>query len=86
MVATSCANGMASRTKFVCRTPGDVAEAADLVDHVGIPAGMVWEMPEGTTPADVNRHLAVIADPVVSHGFNLCTRLHVLAWGDERRR
>lgn len=72
--------------KFVCRTPEDVQEAARHTTAWGVPPHLVWIMPEGTTPAALGAHLAEIADPAVTAGFNVTTRLHVLAWGDERAR
>lgn len=72
--------------KFVCATSADVQETARLADEHGIPRRLVWAMPEGTTPQTVTEHLAAIADPAIAAGFNLTTRLHVLAWGNERGR
>jgi 7-carboxy-7-deazaguanine synthase len=72
--------------KFVCRDVGDVAEAQALSGAHGIPGRRVWVMPEGRDSATLCRHLAAIADPAVAAGFNVTTRLHVHAWGDERGR
>lgn len=72
--------------KFVCVTAADVAEAVDLVRAHGIPGRRVWVMPEGRDSAALCRHLGVIADPAIAAGFNVTTRLHVHAWGDERGR
>lgn len=72
--------------KFVCRNPADVAEAAAVAKAAEIPPALVWIMPEGTTPARVAAGMAAIADPAIAAGFNLTSRLHVLAWGDERGR
>lgn len=74
------------RFKFVCATPGDVAEAAALCAHHGVLRDRVWIMPEGTTPEVVQAHTEAIADAVVGAGFNLSPRLHVTAWGDARGR
>jgi 7-carboxy-7-deazaguanine synthase len=72
--------------KFVCRDAGDVAETAALAEAHGIPSRRVWVMPEGRDSATLCRHLAAIADPAIAAGFNVTTRLHVHAWGDERGR
>lgn len=72
--------------KFVCRTPADVEETGRYTTAWRIPPSRVWVMPEGTTPATLGEHLAAIADPAIAAGFNVTTRLHVLAWGDERAR
>ena len=72
--------------KFVCRGPDDVAEAACIAEAVGILAHRVWIMPEGVTVAAITSGLGQLADAAVAAGFNVTTRLHVLAWGDERGR
>lgn len=72
--------------KVVCRDAADVAETQALATAHGIPARRVWVMPEGADSATLSRHLAVIADPAIAAGFNVTTRLHVHAWGDERGR
>lgn len=72
--------------KFVCATAEDVAEVGELVRAHSIPARRVWVMPEGRDSAALCRHLAAIADPAVTAGFNVTTRLHIHAWGDARGR
>lgn len=72
--------------KFVATGPADVAEIAGVCDTYGIHRGQVWVMPEGTTAAAITTGLGALADAAVAAGFNLTTRLHVLAWGDERGR
>lgn len=70
--------------KFVVTSRADLVEISDLVaDHHLDP---VYVMPEGRTATEVVRRLADIADPAIARGFHLSTRLHVLAWGDERGR
>jgi 7-carboxy-7-deazaguanine synthase len=72
--------------KFVCATKTDVDEAAAHATAWGLPPAAVWVMPEGTDQATLANHLIAIADPAIGHGFNLTTRLHVHAWGNERAR
>jgi organic radical activating enzyme len=72
--------------KFVCASRADLDEAARVAALAGIPPRLVWIMPEGTDPATLTARLRELADPAVAAGFNLTTRLHVLAWGDERGR
>lgn len=72
--------------KFVCRTTADVAETALLAERYRLPPSRVWIMPEGTDSTTITRRLGEIADPAIAAGFNLTTRLHVLAWGDEKGR
>lgn len=72
--------------KFVGRGASDVAAVVALVGDHGLPWGRVWVMPEGVTADALAGHTAAIADAVVAAGFNLTTRLHVQAWGQERKR
>lgn len=74
----------AAAFKFVCRTPADVDEAAGIASAARIPPDMVWIMPEGTSASVLDTRLRALAGTVISHGFNLTTRLHVYLWGDER--
>lgn len=70
--------------KFVALDVTDLDEIAGIVEQAG--ATNVWVMPEGTTPAVIAARTALLADAVVARGWNLTTRLHILAWGDERGR
>lgn len=72
--------------KFVCRNSADVDEIAKLIADRLECAGNVWVMPEGQTVADVLSHTCAVTDAAIRHGFNVSTRLHVLAWGNERGR
>lgn len=68
--------------KFVCRGLEDLDEVAGLVDELELRS--VWIMPEGKTTREINERLAGLADEVVRRGWNLSTRLHILAWEDKR--
>lgn len=72
--------------KFVCRAECDVQEVAAIARAYRIHPASVWVMPEGTSLDQLHDRLAAIADPAIDAGFNLTTRLHVYAWGDERAR
>jgi organic radical activating enzyme len=72
--------------KFVCATADDVDEVAAFTRDHDIPKHLVWIMPEGTTHDQLQDRLAVLAEPTIAAGFNLTTRLHVHAWGDEKGR
>lgn len=68
--------------KFVVQSTSDLDEVAEIVaEHQLAP---VWVMPEGKDAATVLDNLAEIADAVVRRGWNLTSRLHVLAWGERR--
>lgn len=79
-------NGLGAHFKFVCRTALDVDQVGTVTETARIPARRVWVMPEGTDPKTVCDHLSQVAQPAIDRGFNVTSRLHVLAWGDERGR
>lgn len=68
--------------KFVVTSPDDLDEIHALVEACSITN--VWVMPEGTDAVTLTRRTAELADAVIARGWNLTTRLHVLAWGDKR--
>lgn len=70
--------------KFVVVDKGDLDEIADLERTYSLTP--IWVMPEGRTPDEVLRRARDLADDVISRGWNLSTRLHVLLWGDQRGR
>ena len=72
--------------KFVASATGDLAEIHRITDSHSIPADRVWVMPQGTTAEQVIGAGRLLADAVCEAGWNLSTRLHVLAWGDTRGR
>lgn len=70
--------------KFVVLDVGDLDAVDAIARQVGVPAGDVWIMPEGTTAATVLRRSRLIVDDTVARGWNFSSRLHVLLWGSER--
>lgn len=72
--------------KFVATGPDDLDEIAALVERFEIPASTVWVMPEGTTAEKVLITARELADPVITRGWNLTLRDHVLLWNDDRSR
>lgn len=72
--------------KFVCEQPGDVAEVDRIVTDNNLPRPAVWLMPEGTNADGQVTALGPLADAAITHGFNVSTRLHVAAWGNQRGR
>ncbi|WP_433655084.1 7-carboxy-7-deazaguanine synthase QueE [Nocardia sp. CA-128927] len=68
--------------KFVCQSLADLAEVAALRDDIGLEN--IWIMPEGKTQQQIGDNMRTIADETVRRGWNLTTRLHILAWGDKR--
>lgn len=70
--------------KFVIQKPSDLEEVKDIVAAYKISDRDVWIMPEGTTVEKQIATLQEIADSVIEAGYNLSSRLHVLAWGNKR--
>jgi 7-cyano-7-deazaguanosine (preQ0) biosynthesis protein QueE len=72
--------------KFVCRDIADLDEAEEIAVRAAIPAHRIWIMPEGTTREEITARLALLAQPAADRGWNITTRLHIHAWGNERGR
>lgn len=70
--------------KFVLSRPADIDDVVRVVRRVDIDASQVWLMPEGRDAATLNERMSWLADLAVGCGYNLSSRLHVLAWGDRR--
>jgi 7-cyano-7-deazaguanosine (preQ0) biosynthesis protein QueE len=68
--------------KFVAINPTDLDGVALLVDRHRL--SPVYVMPEGVTPEALTRHAQAIAGGVLSRGWNLTTRLHILLYGSRR--
>jgi 7-carboxy-7-deazaguanine synthase len=68
--------------KFVVCGPGDLDEAAAIVEECGLTD--VWIMPEGTTPEAIISGMSDLASAVLARGWNLTPRLQILIWGDRR--
>jgi 7-carboxy-7-deazaguanine synthase len=70
--------------KFVVQSPQDLDEVDQLVTQYRLDP--VWIMPEGTDTTTVLNRMRLLADPVLAHGWNLTTRLHILLWENARAR
>ena len=68
----------------MCQSASDVESVDILVASLGLDPGTVWIMPEGIDAETITATLADLADIVVAKGYNLTTRMHVLAWGNKR--
>lgn len=71
--------------KFVCEKVEDFVEVRELRDRYGIPNHAIWIMPEGYTKAQHLKHLEELATPIVDEGWNMTSRLHILAWEKVRK-
>ncbi|MGP3935319.1 7-carboxy-7-deazaguanine synthase QueE [Nonomuraea sp. KM88] len=70
--------------KFVTRDIADLDEIAELAERFAMK--QVWVMPEGITTGHNLGRAQLLAEAVISRGWSLSLRLHVLLWGDERGR
>lgn len=71
--------------KFVCEKPEDFEEVRQIRDRFDIPNDAIWIMPEGYTQDQHLKHLRELATPIVNEGWNLSSRIHVLAWEKIRK-
>lgn len=72
--------------KFVVTGVDELDEVRRIVDLAEIGDDRVWISPQARSVAEVASVTAAVADAVIDRRWNLSTRLHVLAWGDERGR
>jgi hypothetical protein len=63
--------------KFVVTDVADLDEIGVLVNENGL--DRVWVMPEGHTPEKVLAGMAAVHGPAVKRGWNVSSRLHILA-------
>jgi organic radical activating enzyme len=70
--------------KFVVSNPGDFSEISQIASLCKIPPWRIWVMPEGTTPQALQDKMTFVADRGIRAGYNVSSRLHILAWGDQR--
>lgn len=70
--------------KLVAQSREDVAEAASLMQSLGVAADRVWIMPKGATPAELQTHVEAIWPSVLDRGFQLSERGHIRLFGNRR--
>lgn len=70
--------------KFVVADLDDAAEVAQYVEHYDLAPSSVWLMPEGRDARTLVLRARWVTDLAVGYGYNVSTRLHVLAWEDRR--
>ncbi|MFN2464086.1 MAG: 7-carboxy-7-deazaguanine synthase QueE [Candidatus Dormibacteria bacterium] len=68
--------------KFVVEKDADLDEVDGLVADLGL--RNVYIMPEGITPEVIGLRTAELAEAVLGRGWNMTTRLQVLAYGNRR--
>lgn len=84
--AGSWAASFGPHFKVVVETGPDVQAAATWAAAHGIPLARLWVMPRGVTPSELAMRTGEIAQAAADVGCRFTSRLHVLAWGDERGR
>lgn len=70
--------------KFVVSRVEDIQMISDLEEIIGFDPDHVWLMPEGRSKREITRDLEAWFMVCADNGWNLSTRLHVLAFGDKR--
>ncbi len=70
--------------KFVAQAPSDLLQVESMVAECGLDP--VYVMPEGTDTDTVTARMQALAEPVLTRGWVLTPRLHILLWGDQRGR
>lgn len=78
------ANSPKAWFKFVVAEPADLEEIQTLCDTYQLTRQRALLMPEGRTPAELDRHAAWLAEVCRDRGFRFCDRLHIRLWGDKR--
>jgi len=72
--------------KFIVGHPIDMIQVKMVVEELNIIPSRVFISPMGITSKDIIAITNLIADMVIESGWNLTTRLHILAWENERGR
>lgn len=70
--------------KFVATRSADLEEIEGLAARFVIPSERILLMPEGRTPAELDRHGPKLATEALARGWRYCDRLHVRLWGNKR--
>lgn len=70
--------------KFVVSYKTDLREINDLVARYDIPKEQVYLMPEGRTAIEILNKLPMMFDLCGMFGYNLSSRLHILAFGNQK--
>lgn len=70
--------------KFVITSETDLREVNDLVVRYDIPNEQVYLMPEGRTATEILNRLPMMFDLCKTFGYNLSSRLHILAFNNQK--
>ncbi|MCC7466834.1 MAG: 7-carboxy-7-deazaguanine synthase QueE [Saprospiraceae bacterium] len=69
---------------FVVAEPSDLEEILSMLQQYAIPPDRVWLMPEGSTPAVLNKRRKWLVEICKKHGFRYSDRIHVQIWGAKK--
>lgn len=72
--------------KFVIRRKDDFDEIEAIIQQYQLPPEKVFLMPEGVTRDEILRKHQFVADFCAQSGYNFSTRLHILNWGNVRKK
>ena len=70
--------------KPVISNEEDLEEVKELQKILGVPNEMVYLMPEGLEPKQLNKRRRWLMDLCTKEGYNFTDRLHIIAYGDKR--
>lgn len=72
--------------KFVVKKPSDVKGVKAYCERNKIPPEKTWLMPEGTTKKAIEEKSAWLIEICKREGYHFTTRLHILIYGNERKK
>lgn len=72
--------------KFVVGGKRDFAEIEAVIKKYKLPADKIFLMPQGVSCASILKNQDFIIDYCKAKNYRFSTRLHILLWGDERRK
>jgi len=65
--------------KFVVADKGDFADIEEIISRYKLPTNKIYLMPEGKSEKALKNKYALIADHCLAKGYNMTTRLQILA-------
>ncbi len=72
--------------KFVICGEGDFDEIENIIKKYNLPADKIFLMPEGVSREEILKKHPFIIDYCARRGYQFSTRLHILTWGNERKK
>lgn len=72
--------------KFVVQKKSDMAEIRAYVKKYKLPTDRIYLMPEGITKSAIEKRSKWLIDVCKKEGYNFTTRLHILLYGNQRKK